>query len=272
MQVVENSFHHKWTTRDDVENVLFHIDSHDLHRHDVPALGPCSLPEGAEQFAMTVKVLSLPLNAMPRFDFDPRRLHLDRFFGTSPFEVFKKYQLFGTTFRYHKDTLSEPKFMRAVYCLQGLLKADLIPFFPPDQLAGLELEKETEIPLGRWTADCFLARFIEFERYVAKMNLAEAPNPALWLESVLDEEFARGLPTTISEHQEALTMNQPRRRVGLGLPWKGVYNMDGPHPTRFEGMFTFQEIREMEWLEKFSVQLGKYPGDFGIQVGHSIKS
>jgi hypothetical protein len=111
--------------------------------------------------------------------------------------------LYAKYIRKYRTSISPKDFQQALFCLAGLMKAELVPFvlegqnnpkyFRPHGVTPPELPKllkPRRTSLG-WTVDCFIARFERFEK-LFNGGYERWPNPIAWLEAEIDREEVQG--------------------------------------------------------------------------------
>jgi hypothetical protein len=141
---------------------------------------------------------SIPLTANSTLDFSPRDFQA---FATQERKG-EFVQLYEKYCSKYKSGIFMPDFERALFCLVGLMNADLVPFLlegqndPKFYHQGITplLPPKLLVPrrtAGDWTVDCFVARFGKFENTFSG-GYERWPSPIAWLEAEMKYEVCQG--------------------------------------------------------------------------------
>lgn len=182
----------RYPTTDSVKKALtYHVDAPSSH-NECQALQ--DIQENADPSFDYVSP-AVEISSGPSWDFDPA--------GFQAYAPQNQANIFDTLYKNFQKSYRSPldlmEFQHAVFCLAGLVRANLVSFvsegqhdprmFIPGQSQPL-LPKPC-LPLittEGWTVDCFIARWHLFTKIFEPGKFIRYPNPILWLEAELDVE------------------------------------------------------------------------------------
>ena len=172
----------------------------DLKQNSCPALTEF-LPQKARIFEEELPdqaMPCIPLTAGPVWDF-----------SSKGFQAFATHEMDLEFTRLYRDYCNKYRtkilpidFQHALFCLAGLMEANLIPFVSEGQNNPKFFANGVTPPIppkllkprrtsGDWTVDCFIARFGMFEA-IFNGGYERWPNPVAWLEAEIALEEIRG--------------------------------------------------------------------------------
>jgi hypothetical protein len=172
----------------------------DLKQNSCPALTEF-LPQKARIFDEELPdqaMPCIPLTAGPVWDF-----------SSKGFQAFATHEMDLEFTRLYRDYCNKYRtktlpidFQHALFCLAGLMEANLIPFVSAGQNNPKFFANGVTPPIppkllmprrtsGDWTVNCFIARFGKFEA-IFNGGYERWPNPIAWLEAEIALEEVRG--------------------------------------------------------------------------------
>jgi hypothetical protein len=208
-----------------------------------PALQPLPVagaPRTLEQF-YDQAMPCIPLTDGPTWGFSPRDFQA---FATQEMEV-EFANLYREYCSKYGSKILPIDFQHALFCVAGLMKADLIPFVFVGQNDPKFFHQGVTPPLppklliprrtaSDWTVDCFVARFAKFEK-MFNGGFECWPNPIAWLEAEMNYEESRG------------------RAV---RPWKLIFEK-GEKQAKEPPVIDWEKLQSLKWQTRGSYS--QYP-------------
>lgn len=168
----------------------------DIKKGSCPALvdlPPREAPRSSEELRDQA-MPCIPLTSGPTYDFSPGGFQA---FATQDMKL-KFTELYRAYCSQYHAAIPPFDFQHALFCLSGLMKAELVQFVLEGQNDPKYFLKGSTPPLPPkllkprhtsrdWTVDCFVARFGRFEN-IFSGDFERWPNPIAWLEAEMDRE------------------------------------------------------------------------------------